>query len=36
VVDKEKDWEKEMAEVDRLLKKLPYGEPPRPRAPRPP
>jgi len=27
VVDKEKDWEKEMAEVDRLLKKLPYGEP---------
>ncbi len=27
MVDKEKDWEKEMAEVDRLLKKLPYGEP---------
>src|SRR2546422_1216366 len=27
VVDKEKDWEKEMAEVDRLLNKLPYGEP---------
>ena len=26
MVDKEKDWEKEMAEVDRLLKKLP-GEP---------
>jgi hypothetical protein len=26
VVDKEKDWEKEMAEVDRLLNKLPYGE----------
>src|SRR3989442_13073624 len=27
VDDKAKDWEKEMAEVDRLLKKLPYGEP---------
>src|SRR3989442_8666818 len=26
VDDKAKDWEKELAEVDRLLKKLPYGE----------
>jgi hypothetical protein len=25
--DKERDWNKEMAEVDRLLKKLPYAEP---------
>ncbi|HZI21985.1 MAG TPA: hypothetical protein VFD76_05695 [Gemmatimonadales bacterium] len=25
--DKERDWDKEMAEVDRLLKKLPYAEP---------
>jgi hypothetical protein len=24
---KERDWDKEMAEVDRLLKKLPYAEP---------
>src|SRR3989442_1287652 len=26
VDDKAKDWEKELAEEDRLLKKLPYGE----------
>jgi hypothetical protein len=26
-VDKERDWEKEMAEVDRLLKKLPEADP---------
>jgi hypothetical protein len=25
--EKERDWDKEMAEVDRLLKKLPYAEP---------
>ncbi|HYK82522.1 MAG TPA: hypothetical protein VEU55_05205 [Gemmatimonadales bacterium] len=25
--EKEHDWDKEMAEVDRLLKKLPYAEP---------
>jgi hypothetical protein len=25
--DKEHDWDKEMAEVDRLLQKLPYGDP---------
>ena len=25
--EKDRDWDKEMAEVDRLLKKLPYAEP---------
>jgi len=27
VAEKERDWDKEMAEVDRLLNKLPYAEP---------